>query len=86
MRFDRFTVKAQEPVSEAQRLARQAGHAELTPDHLLKALIAQKEGIVLRCSPSSERTRMRSPEIDASLDRRARVSSASADAQASFTW
>jgi ATP-dependent Clp protease ATP-binding subunit ClpB len=84
MRFDQFTVKAQEAVSEAQRLARQSGHAELTPDHLLKALIAQKEGIVLpvlaKLGADADAI---SKEIDASLERRARVSGASADAQVS---
>jgi ATP-dependent Clp protease ATP-binding subunit ClpB len=84
MRFDQFTVKAQEAVSEAQRLARQSGHAELTPDHLLKALLAQKEGIVLpvlaKLGADADGI---SRAIEASLERRARVSGASADAQLS---
>jgi ATP-dependent Clp protease ATP-binding subunit ClpB len=84
MRFDQFTVKAQEAVSEAQRLARQSGHAEVMPEHLLKALLAQKEGIVppVLAKLGADADAI-AREIDASLDRRARVSGASADAQLS---
>jgi ATP-dependent Clp protease ATP-binding subunit ClpB len=84
MRFDQFTVKAQDTVASAQRLAREMGHAELTPDHLLKALLDQKEGIVLpilaKLGADPEAI---SSALDASLSRRAKVSGASADAQAS---
>ncbi len=44
MRFDRFTVKAQEAVTKAQELARQKDHAELQPLHLLGALLAEDGG------------------------------------------
>ena len=84
MKFDQFTVKAQEAVSNAQRLAREMGHAELTPDHLLKALLEQKEGIVLpilaKLGADPEAI---SSALEASLLRRAKVSGASADAQVS---
>lgn len=46
MNFNKLTVKAQEAVSEAQNLARGAGNAELTPEHLLLALLRQDGGIV----------------------------------------
>src|SRR5207302_11134051 len=46
MRFDKFTVKAQEAVVRAQELAQQRNHAELLPLHLLAALFAEKEGVV----------------------------------------
>ncbi len=46
MDINKLTVKAQEAVVEAQGLARQSGHAELTPEHLLVTLISQEEGIV----------------------------------------
>ncbi len=39
MRTDRFTIKALEAVQAAERLAGQQGHAELTPVHLLAALV-----------------------------------------------
>ena len=46
MRMDKFTVKAQEALQAAQRLAGQLSHQELTPEHLLLALIEQEGGVV----------------------------------------
>ena len=46
MRFDRFTQKAQEAVLEAQNLAQEYHHAQVEPEHLLKALMQQEGGIV----------------------------------------
>ncbi|MEZ0263920.1 MAG: ATP-dependent chaperone ClpB, partial [Phycisphaerae bacterium] len=46
MRFDKFTIKAQEAVVRAQELAQQRDHAELLPLHLLASLLAETEGVV----------------------------------------
>jgi ATP-dependent Clp protease ATP-binding subunit ClpB len=46
MRLDKLTIKAQEALQQAQELAGQRGHQELTPEHLLAALIAQEQGVV----------------------------------------
>jgi ATP-dependent Clp protease ATP-binding subunit ClpB len=46
MKFDKLTVKSQEALQEAQKLAQQLNHQELTPEHLLVALIEQEGGIV----------------------------------------
>jgi len=46
MNFNKLTVKAQEAVAEAQNLARGAGNPEVTPEHLLLALVRQDGGIV----------------------------------------
>jgi ATP-dependent Clp protease ATP-binding subunit ClpB len=46
MNFNKLTVKAQEAIAEAQNLARGAGNPELTPEHLLLALVRQEGGIV----------------------------------------
>ncbi|HXG57836.1 MAG TPA: ATP-dependent chaperone ClpB [Thermoanaerobaculia bacterium] len=46
MNFNKLTVKAQEAVVEAQNLARGAGNPEVTPEHLLLALLRQEGGIV----------------------------------------
>ncbi len=46
MRQDKLTVKSQEAIQEAHRLARDRSHQELTPEHLLLALIGQPEGLV----------------------------------------
>jgi ATP-dependent Clp protease ATP-binding subunit ClpB len=47
MNFNKLTVKAQEAVVEAQNLARGAGNPEVTPEHLLVALLRQEGGIVV---------------------------------------
>ena len=47
MRFDKFTVKAQEAVVRAQEVAQQRDHSEILPLHLLAALLAEEEGVVL---------------------------------------
>ena len=47
MRFDKFTVKAQEAVVRAQELAQQRDHAEILPLHLLASLLGEEEGVVL---------------------------------------
>jgi ATP-dependent Clp protease ATP-binding subunit ClpB len=46
VRFDKYTIKAQEAVVRAQELARQRDHSEVLPLHLLAALIAEDEGVV----------------------------------------
>jgi ATP-dependent Clp protease ATP-binding subunit ClpB len=46
MRFDKFTVKAQEAVQAAQSLAEQGNHQAIEPEHLLAALLQQQEGVV----------------------------------------
>ena len=46
MRFDRFTIKAQEALETAQGLAADAQSPELNVEHLMWALIGQTDGIV----------------------------------------
>ena len=46
IRWDKFTVKAQEAVQRANELASEHGNPELQPAHLLSALLEDKEGIV----------------------------------------
>ncbi|MGA7402349.1 MAG: ATP-dependent chaperone ClpB [Candidatus Sulfotelmatobacter sp.] len=46
IRWDKFTVKAQEAVQRANNLASEHGNPELLPIHLLAALLEDKEGIV----------------------------------------
>ena len=47
IRWDKFTVKAQEAVQRANELASEHGNSELMPLHLLAALVEDKEGIVV---------------------------------------
>ncbi len=46
MRFDKFTIKAQEVIQESQNIAEKYDHQQLEPEHILMALILQQEGTV----------------------------------------
>ncbi|KAB2942735.1 MAG: ATP-dependent chaperone ClpB [Candidatus Methanoperedens sp.] len=48
MRFDRFTIKAQEAFQDAQTIALDRNQQQLEVEHLLLALINQKEGLTLQ--------------------------------------
>jgi ATP-dependent Clp protease ATP-binding subunit ClpB len=47
MRMDKFTVKAQEALQEAQRVASRLDHQEILPEHLIIALLEQEGGIIV---------------------------------------
>jgi ATP-dependent Clp protease ATP-binding subunit ClpB len=44
MRFDRFTIKSQEVIQKSQSLAAQYGNQQIEPEHLLNAMLADREG------------------------------------------
>jgi len=46
MQMDKYTIKSQEALAAAASAAGGAGQQELTPEHLLAALLAQPEGLV----------------------------------------
>src|SRR5438874_9973897 len=46
MKLDKFTVKAQEALQDAQSIARRRDHQEILPEHVLGALLAQQDGLV----------------------------------------
>jgi len=48
MNLNRYTEKAQEAVIEAKQLAEEYSHQEVTPDHLVVALVEQEGGVVPR--------------------------------------
>src|SRR5512136_340933 len=48
MRFDKFTIKAQEAFQDAQSIALDRNQQQLEVEHLLLALINQKEGLTLQ--------------------------------------
>ncbi|MHB8842274.1 MAG: Clp protease N-terminal domain-containing protein, partial [Candidatus Aquicultor sp.] len=79
MRMDKFTIKSQEALGEAQHLAEGMGHQQVEPEHLLLALIGQQDGIVvpilqkLGVAPGSVTN-----QINAELGRRPKVSGATA--------
>jgi ATP-dependent Clp protease ATP-binding subunit ClpB len=45
MRLDKFTIKSQELIQQAQSLAAQQHHQQIEPEHLLGAMLAEKEGV-----------------------------------------
>jgi ATP-dependent Clp protease ATP-binding subunit ClpB len=45
MRLDKLTIKAQEALQSAHELAASRAHQELTPEHVLAALLDQSDGI-----------------------------------------
>ena len=47
MQPDRFTIRSQEAVADAQRLAAERRNPEVAPAHLLRALLDQDEGAVI---------------------------------------
>ena len=63
MQADRFTIKSQEALAAAQRLAGARHNPEVTPQHLLVALLEQEGGIVMpvlrRAGAEPERVRRR---------------------------
>jgi ATP-dependent Clp protease ATP-binding subunit ClpB len=69
MQADKFTIKSQEAVQAAQRLAHERGNPEITPEHLLSVLLEQEGGIVVplltKLGIRSEDVR---PRIAAALD------------------
>jgi ATP-dependent Clp protease ATP-binding subunit ClpB len=46
IRWDKFTLKAQEAIQRANELASEHGNPEVLPSHVLAALLEDKEGIV----------------------------------------
>jgi len=46
MRLEKFTIKAQEAFQAAQRRAESVDSAQMEPEHLLDALLAQEDGLV----------------------------------------
>jgi ATP-dependent Clp protease ATP-binding subunit ClpB len=62
---NRWTQKTQEAVATAIDMARQRRHAEVTPEHLLAALLAQDDGVVL---PTLARAGVAAPALRQKLE------------------
>jgi len=45
MRFEKFTIKSQELIQEAQSLASRSGHQQIEPEHLLAGMLREANGI-----------------------------------------
>jgi ATP-dependent Clp protease ATP-binding subunit ClpB len=80
MRLDKLTIKAQEALQAAHELAASRAHQELTPEHVLAALLDQPDGIAgailrkLGVDPGGVRQ-----SVAEALDAQPQVSGASAD-------
>jgi len=44
--YDRLTIKAQEAIEGGSQAARKYNHSQIEPEHILSALIDQKEGVI----------------------------------------
>lgn len=47
MQLDKFTLKSQEAIQAAHSLAQEKGNQEIQPEHLLKTIMEQPEGVVV---------------------------------------
>src|SRR5215211_7131282 len=73
MQADRFTIKSQEAVTVAQRLASESSNPEVAPAHLLAGLLGQDEGVVVpvlqRLGVDAQEARRRAQEAVEKLPR-----------------
>jgi ATP-dependent Clp protease ATP-binding subunit ClpB len=74
MDFEKYTERAKGFVQAAQMLAQRRGHQQITPEHLLKVLIDDKEGLcsnLIRAAGGEPKSI--SSAVDAALDKLPRV-------------
>ncbi len=64
MRYDKLTLKAQEALQEADSLAHQHNHSAMDVEHLLLALLEQKDGVI---PPLLERIGVDAEELSAAV-------------------
>jgi ATP-dependent Clp protease ATP-binding subunit ClpB len=75
MRFDKFTIRSQELIQNAQSLASQHGNQQIEPEHLMGSMLAETDGIArgmlqkLGASPEAVAS-----EIATAIDRLPKVS------------
>jgi ATP-dependent Clp protease ATP-binding subunit ClpB len=77
MRFDKLTIKSQEVIQGSQALAGKLGHQQIEPEHMLKVMLEQSEGIarsVLQKLGASPEGVLR--EVTDVLEKRPKVSGA----------
>ena len=65
MNIDKMTIKLRQAVGDADILANERGSAEITSEHLLLALLNQKEGLL---SPLFERLGVPPRQIQVALE------------------
>ena len=74
MQLDKLTLKSQEALQEAQRIAHSHGHQEVDCEHLLLALLGQGESIVpeLLQKIGTPPAKLQ-PDVEHELDRRHKI-------------
>ena len=74
MQLDRFTIKAQEALQQAQGIAQRYSHQQIDGEHLMLALLEQSEGLL---SPLLQKLGVApaalTADLERELDRRAKV-------------
>jgi ATP-dependent Clp protease ATP-binding subunit ClpB len=80
MQMDRLTIKAQEALHHAQRLAEKRHHAEVDVEHLVLSLVDQEEGVVrpLLARLGVNRDTLRS-KLEEALDKKPSVQGAASE-------
>src|SRR5512136_2065176 len=79
MNFEKFTDRARGFVQSAQSLAMREGHQQFTPEHLLKVLLDDPEGLAAGLiDRSGGQSRQALQAVEASLAKRPKVSGAGA--------
>ena len=82
----RLTVKTQEALHDAQTTALRLGHTELDTEHLLLALLEQRDGLIPRLLASADvDTGALRAELQQALERRPRVSGPGSSSQIGVT-
>lgn len=65
MDFNKFTLKAQEALASAQEIAFKKANTEITPLHLLLALLQQEEGVI---SPMLRKVGISEPALESAIN------------------
>ncbi len=66
MKFDKFTIKAQEALAQANNTASENGNQEIEDLHLMDALLGQTDGIIL---PILEKLEINTSELKAKVEK-----------------
>lgn len=75
--MDKFTIKSQEALQNAQKLAERKGHQQIDIEHLLWSLLDDEEGVALQILKKiGVNTALLKKDIEAALDRMPKVISA----------
>ncbi len=84
--MDKFTIKSQEAVQNAQRLAERKGHQQIDIEHLLWALLDDREGVVVQITGRiGVNAALLKKDVETALDRMPKVISASPVGQVYIT-